>query len=163
MPYAHHAPSVPPCPIRIGPIGPIRPISPISPLGRVTPVRAKTARRKKPFKRAAPAREPVAAAFAAPDAQWRLHHEAFAAALAARLSLFLRADFTLALAGIQLLPYQRMTESWPDPAHLTLFKTEPLRGVSILQIPTPLGLCHRGPLDGRLRPARPGPPGNGRD
>jgi len=47
---------------------------------------------------------------------------------------------TLALAGIQVLPYQRMTESWPDPAHLTLFKTEPLRGVSILRIPAPLGL-----------------------
>jgi len=72
--------------------------------------------------------------------QLQLHHEGFASALAARLSLFLRAEMTLALAGIQALPYQRMTESWPDPAHLTLFKTEPLRGVSILQIPTPLGL-----------------------
>ena len=72
--------------------------------------------------------------------QLQLHHERFAGALAARLSLFLRAEMTLALAGIQALAYQRMTENWPDPAHLTLFKTEPLRGVSILQIPTPLGL-----------------------
>jgi flagellar motor switch protein FliM len=68
------------------------------------------------------------------------HHERFAGTLAGRLSLFLRAEMTLALAGIQVLPYQRMAESWSDPAHLTLFKTEPLRGVSILQIPTPLGL-----------------------
>jgi flagellar motor switch protein FliM len=72
--------------------------------------------------------------------QWQLHHQAFAAALAARLSLFLHAELTLALAGVQLLPYQSMTERWPDPAHFTLFKTEPLRGVSILLIPAPLGL-----------------------
>jgi flagellar motor switch protein FliM len=71
----------------------------------------------------------------------RLHHEAFAAALAARLSLFLRADFALSLAGLELPPYQSMTENWPDPAHLTLFKTEPWRGVSILQIPIPLGFA----------------------
>jgi flagellar motor switch protein FliM len=72
---------------------------------------------------------------------WQSHHRAFAAALAARLSHFLRAELTLTLAGIQLLPYQRMTESWPDPAHFTLFKTEPLRGVSILRIPASLGLA----------------------
>jgi flagellar motor switch protein FliM len=70
-----------------------------------------------------------------------LHHQAFARALASRLSLFLRSEFSLDLAGLQMLPYQSMTESWPDPAHLTLFKTEPLRGVSILQIPTLLGLA----------------------
>jgi flagellar motor switch protein FliM len=70
----------------------------------------------------------------------RLHHEAFAAALAARLSVFLRADFALSLAGLELLPYQSLTENWPDPAHLTLFKTEPWRGVSILQIPIRLAL-----------------------
>jgi flagellar motor switch protein FliM len=70
----------------------------------------------------------------------RQHHEAFAAALAARLSVFLRADFALSLAGLELLPYQSLTENWPDPAHLTLFKTEPWRGVSILQIPIRLAL-----------------------
>jgi len=85
----------------------------------------------------------------------RLHHEAFAAALAARLSLFLRADFSLALAGLQLLPFQPLTESWPDPAHLTLFKTEPWRGVSILQIPIPLALAFADRLMGG--PGLPGP------
>jgi flagellar motor switch protein FliM len=68
------------------------------------------------------------------------HHTSFARALAARLSHLLRDEFTVALAGLEVMPYQRMTESWPDPAHLTLFKTEPLRGVSILEIPAPLGL-----------------------
>ena len=89
--------------------------------------------------------------------QWQSHHQAFAAALAARLCLFLRAEVTLALAGIQLLPYQRLTESWPDPAHFTLFKTEPLRGVSILRIPAPLGLSIVDRLmggSGRPAPAR---------
>ena len=104
--------------------------------------RENTSPAKTPFKRAAPARE-VRAPLLSPRQmrQWQLHHEGFAGALSSRLSLFLRAEMTLALAGTQLLPYQRLTESWPDPAHLTLFKTEPLRGVSILQIPAPLGLC----------------------
>jgi len=58
--------------------------------------------------------------------------------------------------GIQLLPYQGMTVNWPDPAHLTLFKTEPLRGVSILQIPTALGLSMVDRLmGGSGRPAAP--------
>jgi flagellar motor switch protein FliM len=68
------------------------------------------------------------------------HQEAFAAALAARFSLFLRAEFSVALVGIHVATYQRMTECWLEPSHLSLFKTEPLRGVAILQIPSPLGL-----------------------
>jgi flagellar motor switch protein FliM len=97
---------------------------------------------KTPFKRAAPARDTRSPLLSPSQMrQWQLRHEGFAEALAARLSLFLRAELTLALAGIQSLTYQRMMESWPEPAHFTLFKTEPLRGVSILQIPTPLGLC----------------------
>ena len=94
-----------------------------------------------PFHRAAPARDARSPLLSPRQMRpWQLHHQAFAAALATRLSLLLRADLTLALAGIQVLPYQSMTESWPDPAHFTLFKTEPLRGVSILRIPAPLGL-----------------------
>ena len=94
-----------------------------------------------PFKRAMPPRDARAPLLSPRQMrQLQLHHRGFAGALATRLSLFLRAEMTLALAGIRALPYQRMTEGWPDPAHLTLFKTEPLRGVSILQIPTPLGL-----------------------
>jgi flagellar motor switch protein FliM len=87
----------------------------------------------------------------------RLHHEAFAAALAGRLSLFLHADFALSLAGLELAPYQSMTETWPDPAHLTLFKTEPWRGVSILQVPIPLAFAMVDRLMGGS--GRPGPAG----
>jgi flagellar motor switch protein FliM len=95
---------------------------------------------KKPFKDAAP---PRGAETLSPrqTRKLRSHQEGFAADLAARLSLFLRAEFTVTLAGVHMAPYQRVTESWPEPAHLTLFKTEPLRGVSILEIPTPMGIC----------------------
>jgi len=113
---------------------PAQPAAPASP-GSSSPA-------KTPFKRAAPARDTHSPLLSPSQMrQWQLRHEGFAEALAARLSLFLRAELTLALSGIQSLTYQRMTESWPEPAHFTLFKTEPLRGVSILQIPTPLGLC----------------------
>ena len=96
---------------------------------------------KTPFKRPEPARDARVPLLSPRQmSQWQRRHAEFADALAARLSLFLRAELTLALAGVQSLPYQRLTESWPAPAHFTLFKTEPLRGVSILHIPTPLGL-----------------------
>jgi flagellar motor switch protein FliM len=96
---------------------------------------------KTPFKQALPSRATRAPLLSPRQMRKvQLHHEGFAGALAARLSMFLRAEFSLALAGLDLLPYQSMTQSWPDPAHLTLFKTEPLRGVSILQIPASLGL-----------------------
>ena len=94
---------------------------------------------KSPFRRPEPARAPLLSP--RQTSQWRLHHEGFVQALASRLSLFFRAELTLAQSGPQVLTYQCMTESWHDPAHFTLFKAEPLRGVAILHIPTPLGLC----------------------
>ena len=53
----------------------------------------------------------------------------------------MRADFSLKLQSIQIVSYQKLTEAWTAPAHLVLFKTEPFRGVSILDIETPLALC----------------------
>jgi flagellar motor switch protein FliM len=70
----------------------------------------------------------------------RLHQEEFANALAARLSLYLRLEFSLKLNGLQTLSYGQLAQGWPNPSHLTLFKIEPLRGVSILEIPPALGL-----------------------
>jgi flagellar motor switch protein FliM len=70
----------------------------------------------------------------------RLHQEEFANALAARLSLYLRLEFSLKLTGLQTVAYGKLARSWSNPSHLTLFKIEPLRGVSILEIPPPLGL-----------------------
>ena len=70
----------------------------------------------------------------------RMHQEEFASALAARLSLYLRLEFSLTLTGLQTVAYGKLAQSWSNPSHLTLFKVEPLRGVSILEIPPPLGL-----------------------
>jgi len=70
----------------------------------------------------------------------RLHQEEFANALGARLSLYLRLEFSLKLTGFQTVAYGKLAQSWSNPSHLTLFKIEPLRGVSILEIPPPLGL-----------------------
>ena len=70
----------------------------------------------------------------------RAHQTQFVSATEARVALFLRTPFPLKLAGIQIASYQKVTEGWAGPTHLTLFKTEPLRGVSILQIPIALAL-----------------------
>jgi flagellar motor switch protein FliM len=70
----------------------------------------------------------------------RAHETQFANALEARMALFLRTEFPVKLAGIQIEPYQKLTEGWAGPTHLILFKAEPLRGVSVLEIPLTLGL-----------------------
>jgi flagellar motor switch protein FliM len=70
----------------------------------------------------------------------RAHETQFLNAMEARVALFLRVAFPLKLAGIEIVSYQKLTEGWTGPTHLTLFKTEPLRGVSILEIPIHLGL-----------------------
>jgi flagellar motor switch protein FliM len=70
----------------------------------------------------------------------RLRHEEFARALAARLSTYLRIEFSLQLSKLQTQTFQKFTESLPAPSHLTLFKVEPLRGVAILDIHPRLGM-----------------------
>ncbi|HZM01865.1 MAG TPA: flagellar motor switch protein FliM [Candidatus Saccharimonadales bacterium] len=71
----------------------------------------------------------------------RSHQEEFVQSLAARLSIQLRLEFSLELTSLQTIAYQKMAGSWANPAHLTMFKTEPLRGVSILEISHHLGAC----------------------
>ncbi|HTH47191.1 MAG TPA: FliM/FliN family flagellar motor switch protein [Candidatus Limnocylindria bacterium] len=70
----------------------------------------------------------------------RLHHEEFIRSLAARLSIHLRVEFSLQMSQLSTLTFQRFTESLPNPSHIVLFKTEPLRGISILHINSRLGL-----------------------
>jgi len=67
-------------------------------------------------------------------------HEQFIRSLAARLAIFLRLEFSLQLAKVQINGYQKFTESLPSPTHITLFKTDPLKGVGLLVIPPRLGL-----------------------
>jgi len=70
----------------------------------------------------------------------RLRHEQFIRALAARLAIFLRLEFSLQLSKVHIEGYQKFTESLPSPTHITLFKTDPLKGVGLLVIPPRLGL-----------------------
>jgi flagellar motor switch protein FliM len=70
----------------------------------------------------------------------RWHQTEFVNTLASRLSLFLRLEFTLKLAGIQTVTYQKLAKNWANPTCLTLFKAEPARGVGILEIAPRLGL-----------------------
>ncbi|HTV41953.1 MAG TPA: FliM/FliN family flagellar motor switch protein [Candidatus Sulfotelmatobacter sp.] len=70
----------------------------------------------------------------------RQRHEQFIRSLAARLAIFLRLEFSLQLSKIQIGGYQNFVENLPGPTHITLFKTEPLKGVGLLVIPPLLGL-----------------------
>ncbi|HUA39692.1 MAG TPA: flagellar motor switch protein FliM [Candidatus Sulfopaludibacter sp.] len=67
-------------------------------------------------------------------------HEQFIRSLAARLAIFLRLEFSLQLAKVQIVGYQKFTDGLLNPTHITLFKTQPLKGVGLLVIPTRLGL-----------------------
>jgi len=71
----------------------------------------------------------------------RAHQEEFVQSAASRLSIHLGLEFSLKLTGVKTMAYQKLAEGWGHPAHLTLFKMEPLRGVSILEISSQLGLC----------------------
>jgi len=70
----------------------------------------------------------------------RIWHEDFARALAARLSMYLRLEVDLKLGKLQAMPHHQLVESFSEPAYLTLFKIEPLRGIALLDVPPKLGL-----------------------
>jgi flagellar motor switch protein FliM len=70
----------------------------------------------------------------------RLRHEEYLRALAARLSVFLRLEFSLQMSKLQTIPFQKFVEGLTNPTHITLFKVEPLRGISILELHPRLGL-----------------------
>jgi flagellar motor switch protein FliM len=70
----------------------------------------------------------------------RLRHEQFVRALAGRMAIFLRLEFTVQTAKVQIVGYQKFIESLSNPTHITLFKADPLKGVGLLVIPPRLGL-----------------------
>ncbi len=70
----------------------------------------------------------------------RIRHEEFIRALAARLSIYLRLEFSLQMSKLQTITYLKFCEMLPNPTHLSLFKIEPLRGIGILEIHPRLGL-----------------------
>ncbi len=67
-------------------------------------------------------------------------HEEFVRALSARLSLYLRMEFTLQLGPVTAIPYRNLTSSLPDPTHLTLFRIEPLPGIGLVNVPPRLAM-----------------------
>jgi flagellar motor switch protein FliM len=71
----------------------------------------------------------------------RVAHEEYLTRLAALLSIYLRVDFTVKLQKLQTIPYNKFTETIGSPAHLVLFKMEPMRGICVLDISPRLGLA----------------------
>lgn len=70
----------------------------------------------------------------------RMLHEDFIRYLSARLSLFLRMEFSLKMARLTTLTYEKFTEALPSPTHICLFKAEPLLGVGLIDINPRLAL-----------------------
>ena len=70
----------------------------------------------------------------------RQRHEQFIRSLAARLAIFLRLEFSLQLAKVHIVSYEKFTATLPSPTHITLFKTDPLKGVGLLVLTPRLGL-----------------------
>ncbi len=70
----------------------------------------------------------------------RIRHEEFIRYLAARLSIFLRLEYTLKMSRLSTLTYSKFTETIPNPAHVVLFKIEQLFGVGVIDINPRLAL-----------------------
>jgi len=70
----------------------------------------------------------------------RQRHEQFVRSLAARLAIFLRLEFSLQLSKVHIVSYENFTATLPSPTHITLFKTDPLKGVGLLVLTPRLGL-----------------------
>lgn len=67
--------------------------------------------------------------------------EEFVASLGALFATYLRLDFGLQLARMRTMPFSEFTGGLPAPTHLALFKIEPLRGVSVLELRPAIGLA----------------------
>lgn len=70
----------------------------------------------------------------------RVEHEEIIRRLGALLSIYLRVEFGLQMSKLQTMPYHRFTEGITNPAHLVLFKVEPLRGICVLDVNARLAL-----------------------
>ncbi len=71
----------------------------------------------------------------------RSHHEEFVRAVATRLSISLRTEFTLQVSQFSAVTYQKFTEMLPNPAHVVLFTAEPLRGICLFSLKQKMGLA----------------------
>lgn len=72
--------------------------------------------------------------------QVRIRHENFVHYLAARLSMYLRMDFSMKMSKLYTAPYAKFIESIPNPTHIILFKIDQLNGVGVCDINPRLAL-----------------------
>jgi flagellar motor switch protein FliM len=72
--------------------------------------------------------------------RFKSHNESVVRGVGARLSLFLRIEFTLELLSLDTITLPKFVDITPPPRHMILFKIDPLRGIGILDIPPPLAL-----------------------
>ena len=70
----------------------------------------------------------------------RIRNEEFIRYLAARLSIFLRLEYSLKMSSLSTSTYAEFTETIPNPAHVVLFKMEQLFGVGVIDINPRLAL-----------------------
>jgi flagellar motor switch protein FliM len=117
-------------------------------LGEADEQAAGAGSRKPEEERKAPARDPIQPhdfrhpAFLSPGELRKLrgHHEEFIRSLASRLSVYLRLEFGLEMSKLQSSSYQKFREALANPAHIVLFKIEPLRGICVLEMSPRLAL-----------------------
>ena len=72
--------------------------------------------------------------------RFRTHNMSAARAMAGRLSLFVRAEFSLELEEVSTMTFQKYTDNAPTPCHLVLFKIDPLQGIGVLDFAPSLAL-----------------------
>ncbi len=72
--------------------------------------------------------------------RFKSHNEVLARSVAARLSLFLRMEFTLELLSLEVVDLQKFIQITPAPRHMILFKINPLQGTCVFDIAPALGL-----------------------
>ena len=70
----------------------------------------------------------------------RLGHDDYVRVLAARMSIYLRMDFSLEITKLHTLPFRKFAEALPTPTCITIFKAEPLRGICVLDLNPALAL-----------------------
>ena len=71
----------------------------------------------------------------------RMELDEFAESVAAMLSTYLRLDFALQVGKLQTLSFNEFTGTLPNPTQLILFKTDPLRGICIVEVRPSIGLA----------------------
>ena len=71
----------------------------------------------------------------------QLRHEEFARSLATRLSIHLRLEVAVRIAGLETCFYPQLIERLPTRTQLALFRIESMDGVGLIEVPPALGIA----------------------